>query len=66
MRQHEGNEDSNIVKLPASKTNIASRLNVTPEHFSRMLHELADRGLIEVDGRNVTLLDLDRLRAFPD
>jgi CRP-like cAMP-binding protein len=65
LRQHEGNEDSMVMKLPASKTNIASRLNVTPEHFSRMLHELAERGLIEVDGRNVTFLDLDRLRAFP-
>lgn len=66
LRQHEGNEESLRVKLPASKANIASRLNVTPEHFSRLLHDLASRGLLEIDGRNVTILDLDRLRTFPD
>lgn len=66
LRQHDGQEDSMVVKLPASKANIASRLNTTPEHFSRLLHDLIDRGLIEVDGRNVKIVDLDRLRTFPD
>lgn len=52
------------IKLPTSKTIIASRLNLTPEHFSRILHELAVEKLIEVDGRTVTILDLERLRAY--
>lgn len=52
------------IKLPTSKTIIASRLNLTPEHFSRILHELAVEKLIEVDGRTVRILDLERLRAY--
>ncbi len=52
------------LKLPTSKGIIASRLNLTPEHFSRILHELTAAKLIEVDGRTVTILDLDRLRIY--
>ena len=36
---------------------------MTPEHFSRILHELADNGLIEIDNRIVRILDLARLRG---
>jgi CRP-like cAMP-binding protein len=50
--------------LPTSKGIIASRLNITPEHFSRILHELTAAGLIAVDGRTVTIRDLDRLRTY--
>jgi CRP-like cAMP-binding protein len=52
------------VSLPTSKNIIASRLNLTPQHFSRILHELTEAGLIEVDGRTIRILDVDRLRAF--
>ena len=50
------------VQLSAGKGVIASRLNMTPEHFSRILHELAASGLIEVNGRSVRIPDLARLR----
>nr|ACF98059.1 putative cyclic nucleotide-binding domain protein [uncultured bacterium 888] len=50
--------------LPTTKNIIASRLNLTPEHFSRVLHELTVARLIEVDGRTVRILDVDRLRNF--
>jgi CRP/FNR family transcriptional regulator, dissimilatory nitrate respiration regulator len=50
--------------LPMSKSVIASRLNLTLEHFSRILHELAAEGLIEVRGRGVQIPDLERLQAF--
>lgn len=50
-----------VVALPAAKGAIASHLNLTPEHFSRLLHELADEGLIQVRGRSVTVPDPDRL-----
>ena len=50
--------------LPTTKNIIASRLNLTPEHFSRVLHELAVARLIEVDGRTVRILDVDRLRSY--
>ena len=36
------------VTLPTSKAIVASRLNLTPEHFSRILHELAEAGLRRV------------------
>jgi CRP-like cAMP-binding protein len=51
------------VTLPVSKALVASRLNLTPEHFSRILHELTAAGLIHVDGRDVEILDVNRLRA---
>jgi len=51
------------VTLPATKGVIASRLSVTQEHFSRILHDLAARGLIEVHGRTIYIPDVARLRA---
>ena len=51
------------VTLPATKSVIASRLNITPEHFSRILHELSQAALIEVNGRSVSILDIDKLLA---
>jgi len=54
------------VNLQASKGVIASRLSVTQEHFSRILHDLAARGLIEVHGRAIRILDVDRLRSWSD
>jgi len=50
------------VDLPTSKQVIASRLNLTPETFSRILHDLSSTGLITVHGRHVTINDVKRLR----
>ena len=52
------------VTLPTGKGIIASRLNLTPEHFSRILHDLSDMRLIQVEGRNVIILDLEGLRRY--
>ena len=49
------------VSLPASKATISSRLSLTPEYFSRVLHELEAQGLIEIDGRDIRILDAKRL-----
>lgn len=51
-------------RLSTSKAVIASRLNLTPEHFSRILRELSNEGLIEVKGRDITILDLKRLQNY--
>lgn len=51
------------IRLPTSKGTIASRLNLTQEHFSRILHDLVGSGLIEVEGRIIHIPDLGRLRA---
>lgn len=56
--------DNGRVLLSASKKLIASRLNLTPEYFSRVLHDLVSRGMIALRGREVTILDAERLRAF--
>ncbi|MEZ7912935.1 MAG: Crp/Fnr family transcriptional regulator [Propionivibrio sp.] len=51
------------VRLPTSKGVVASRLNLTQEHFSRILHEFSDSGLIIVEGRTIRIPDVARLRA---
>jgi len=54
------------VRLEVGKNVIASRLNLTPEHFSRILHDLSNKGLIEVNGRNITIIDEEGFRAHGD
>ena len=52
------------VSLPVSKATIASRLSLTPEYFSRVLHELAAEGLIEIDKRDVRIPDPRALAQY--
>jgi len=52
------------VLLPTTKGVLSSRLNLTQEHFSRILHELSSRGLIEVQGRAIRVADVERLRGY--
>lgn len=51
------------IRLPASKRIIASRLNLTPETFSRLLHKLIDQDIIEVQGRVLVIRDPARLES---
>ena len=53
------------VSLPVSKATIASRLSLTPEYFSRVLHELEAAGMVRIDKRDVHILDPKRLAAYP-
>lgn len=68
LLQHleEADETRGVVEvaLPASKQVIASRLNLTPETFSRVLHELSEAGLVSVQGRQISILDAQRLREY--
>jgi CRP-like cAMP-binding protein len=52
------------VSLPVSKATIASRLSLTPEYFSRVLHELESEGLIEIDRRDIRIPDASRLARY--
>nr|MBL8410283.1 Crp/Fnr family transcriptional regulator [Dechloromonas sp.] len=52
------------ITLPTNKGVIASRLNLTQEHFSRILHELTDLGLIVVEGRKIHIPDVGKLRQL--
>jgi CRP-like cAMP-binding protein len=65
LRHGKGQAGPFAVTLPAAKAEIASQLNLTPEHFSRILHELAQAGLLQVQGRHITVPDPARLRAAP-
>ena len=51
------------VSLPVSKSTVASRLSLTREHFSRVLHELEAQGLIEIERRQIRIPDAGRLAA---
>ena len=60
--QDETDEDE--IVLSVSKGLVASRLNITREHFSRVLHTLAAEGLISVSGKTIRLLDRDALAHY--
>jgi CRP-like cAMP-binding protein len=53
-----------VITLPTTKAAIASHLRLTPEHFSRLLHELAAGGVLAVDRRRIVVPDLARLAAL--
>ena len=53
--------DVPTVSLPVSKATVASRLSLTPEYFSKVLHELEEEKLIEIDKREIRIIDLPRL-----
>jgi CRP-like cAMP-binding protein len=68
LRDIEGGSSGNepiTVSLEVSKATVASRLSLTPEYFSRVLHELEDAGLVRIDKRDVQILDVQRLAAYP-
>jgi CRP-like cAMP-binding protein len=52
--------------LPAAKSAIASRLNLSAEHLSRILGELTREGLIEMRGRRIAIHDVARLREWSE
>lgn len=56
--------DARTVTLPVSKATIASLLSLTPEYFSRVLHDLEAQGLIEIDRRDIRILDPKRLSDY--
>lgn len=58
--------DNRVVSLPVSKASVASRLSLTPEYFSRVLHELEAAKLIAVDKRDIHILDIAGLARYPE
>lgn len=52
------------VFLPSTKRDIAAKLNLTQETFSRVLRQLKEEGVIEVSGRSIRVLSIDRLMTF--
>ena len=53
-----------VYELPMAKQLIASQLGMQPETFSRLIKEMKDQALIEVNGAEIRVKDLPGLRAF--
>lgn len=51
-----------VIELEAAKKDIAGRLSIQPETFSRVLHTLAESGVIGVEGRRVRVASEQALR----
>lgn len=52
------------IDLNVPKGVLASRLSIKPETFSRILHNLSDKGLLEVKGSRIRIKNLDQLREL--
>ena len=52
------------VTLPVSKATVASRLSLTPEYFSRVLHDFEAKGLVQIDRREIRIPDPQRLADY--
>ena len=65
LRDQQGAGDESVtVSLPVSKATVASRLSLTPEYFSKVLHELERERLIEIDKREIRIVDVQRLARY--
>ena len=62
LPENDQNGTDVILTLPSNKGTIASRLNLTQEHFSRILHELTDLGLIIVEDKKIHIPSVANLR----
>ena len=49
------------VELPISKAQLANLIGTTPETISRMLKKMGSKALIRTQGKNIQILDMDRL-----
>lgn len=52
-----------VIELEAAKKDIAGRLSIQPETFSRVLHALTESGAIDVAGRRIRVKDEAALRG---
>ena len=57
----EEQDNDEVVSLKISKGQLASILGTIPETLSRIFAKLSSQNLIRVDGKNITLLDRERL-----
>ena len=63
LLQREGGESLSI-ELPLAKRLIAAQLAIQPETLSRIFNHMRENGIIAIDGRNVQVLDLERLKVY--
>ncbi len=58
----EEQENKDHVELEISKGQLASLLGTIPETLSRIFAKMSDEGLIQVDGKKISLLDREGLK----
>ena len=56
-----GGDRKTLVTLPVSKTQLASNLGTVSETLSRTFRKLTDEEIIRVSGKQIEILDADRL-----
>lgn len=57
-------EDNNRVELSIQKQLIASRLSIKPETLSRIFSSLKAQGILETQGKTITIRDVELLRDY--
>lgn len=58
-------DDRIVFRLPMPKTQIAQMLGTSRESVSRMMSELKDEGLVEMEGHTLRVNGIERLRQIP-
>ncbi len=61
-----GPSDRPTIELSVTKKDLAASLSITPETLSRILRKWQDDGLIESNGRSITILDAAQLMQLSD
>lgn len=61
-----GRGDQSSYELPLTQIDLADTTGLTGVHVNRTLQDLRRRGLIELKGGRLTILDLPRLRALAE
>jgi CRP-like cAMP-binding protein len=64
QQQPESGVGAYDILLPSSKRDLAARLNLAPETFSRVLQHISREGAIDVQGRLIQVRDADKLRSL--
>jgi CRP/FNR family transcriptional regulator len=59
-------DQTRSILLTISKSQLASLLGTIPETLSRILAKMSSRNLIEVNGKEITLLDMDGLEDLAE
>lgn len=56
--------EDNVIRLNVQKQVIASRLSIQPETLSRILANLKKQGIVESEGRDILIRDVDALYDY--
>ena len=60
----EATQGKDELELDVAKNIIAARLSIKPETFSRIIKDLKDNNVLSIQGNNVLIHDLDKLKEI--